>query len=336
MTNDLFNRLLILRTKGIGPVKYHELIKDAGGPEAAVRMLNVSGELIDAVKREMEMAHGLGIKYITGDMPEFPKHYRALPNHAPILSVRGNVETLNKKTIGIVGTRHATAAGIKFTSELANVFANQNIAVVSGMAMGTDAAAHHGALRANGNSQTIAGLAGGADYIWPLENERLYYEIVERGAVVSEMPVGFRPVRQNFVVRNRIVAGLSEQLILGEADAKSGSVITAEMALSMEKKLWAIPSHPSDERSLGPNRFIKSGQAEIVMDLDQFSDIKIVKKSPEKIPESDILNFIGSAPVTETVLTSLAKKTISEISSELIRLELSGLIRKTAGGYIRA
>jgi DNA processing protein len=163
----------------------------------------------------------------------------------------------------------------------------------------------------------------------------LYHEKIEHGAIVSDMPVGFIPVANNFIARNRIVAGLSEDLILGEADAKSGSVTTAEMALEAGKTLWAIPSHPSDERSVGPNRFIKDGSARLLGVFSDFFGAETPEKSPSKKIESGLLNFISSSPVSESVLTSLAKKNIQEVTSELIRLELLGLIKKTAGGYIR-
>ena len=335
MTESLFARLLIFRSKGIGAIKYHELIKDFGGPEGAVRALAVSGDLIDSVRNEIDMAMRLGVKYITDDMPEFPAHYKSLRGHSPILSVRGDIKTLSKKTVGIVGTRHASAAGIKFTTELATEFAKHGFAVVSGMAMGTDTAAHKGALNAESDAATIAVLAGGVDYIWPLENERLYHQIIERGAIVSDMPVGYVPVANNFIARNRIVAGLSERLILGEADAKSGSVATAEMALEAEVPLWAIPSHPSDERSVGPNRFIKDGRAKLVSGIFDFFGVARGEKSPSKKTESDLLNFIGAVPVSESVLTSLAKKNIQEVTSELIRLELLDLVKKTEGGFVR-
>ena len=332
MTESLFARLLIFRSRGIGAIKYHELINDFGGPEGVVEALAVSGDLIDSVRREIENADLLGITYITDDMPEFPAHYNALRGHSPILSVRGNVNALSKKMVGIVGTRHASAAGIKFTAELAKEFAAKGFAVVSGMAMGTDTAAHQGALCAG---VTIAVLAGGADYIWPLENERLYYEIIERGAIVSDMPVGFVPVANNFIARNRVVVGLSEQLILGEADAKSGSVATAKMALEAGRTLWAVPSHPSDERSEGPNRFIKDGRARLIGSISDFWGVESERSAPIKKTESEILDFIGTEPVSVSVLTSLAKKNVQEIGAELIRLELLGLIKKTAGGYVR-
>ncbi|MDR2769827.1 MAG: DNA-protecting protein DprA [Rickettsiales bacterium] len=341
MNSDIFYKLLIFRSKGIGAVKYHELIRDFGGAEGAVEALSVPGDVMDSVRREMDLADSLGIKYLSDDSPDFPKDYKKLRAHSPILSVRGNTAALKKRMAAMVGTRHATAAGMAFMSGLAHDFAAHGYAVVSGMAMGTDSAAHHGALRASGDLQTIAVLAGGADYIWPLENERLYHEIIERGAIVSDMPVGFKPMANNFIARNRIVAGLAEMLILGEADEKSGSVATAGFTLGAGRPLWAIPGHPSDARSGGPNRFISDGCAKLCRGSTDFFDMV-----PDKKPMADgkekkfetsggLLDLIGSVPASENVLTALAKKNISEVSGELVILELGGLIKKVDGGYVR-
>ena len=166
------------------------------------------------VRREMDVAAENSVQFITDDSEYYPVSLKNVKNHPPVICVRGNVETLTRPMVGIVGTRHATATGMRFVAELAENFAKNSVAIVSGMAIGTDTAAHRGALRADGNTQTVAVLAGGVDYIWPLENESLYWEIVERGAIVSEMPVGFVPRTTNFVQRNRWVAGMSQKLIL--------------------------------------------------------------------------------------------------------------------------
>jgi len=203
------------------------------------------------------------------------------------------------------------------------------------MAMGTDTAAHRGALDASGDSQTIAVLAGGVDYIWPLENESLYYEILERGVVISEMPVGMQPTAQNFVQRNHWVAALSDILIVGEADEKSGSMTTARFAIDYEKRLFAIPGHPVDARSAGPNSLIKKGVATMCCSVkDFFDDAKEEKNKKNKKQENEILDKLGMIPVSESVLANLVKKSVSEIKSELVVLELQGLIRKQDGGYV--
>lgn len=332
---DMLNKLLILRTPGIGPVKYKSLLDKFGNDENIVKNLSLSEDFVDTVKREMENAFNMGIEYISDTDSRYPVGLLGVKNHPIVISVRGNVSTLSKQCVSIVGTRHSTAAGMNFISDIANEFADHNFAVVSGMAMGTDTAAHMGALRARGDSQTIAVLAGGVDYIWPLENESLYYEILERGAVISEMPVGMQPTAQNFVQRNHWVAALSDTLIVGEADEKSGSMTTARFATDYGKRIFAVPGHPVDARSAGPNSLIKSGVAEMCTSVkDFFDDKKEIKNKKNNKPENEILDKLGIVPVSESVLANLVKKSVSEIKSDLVVLELQGLIRKQDGGYV--
>ena len=332
---DLLQKLLILRTAGIGPVKYNKLIAEYGDVFSVVDSLKLSNDFVDTVKREIGRAEELGIHFISDDDSRYPKNLLAIKNHPPVISVRGNIETLNKKKVAMVGTRHSTATGMNFMSELACEFAERGFAVVSGMAMGTDTAAHIGALRADGNAQTIAVLAGGVDYIWPLENESLYYSILERGALVSELPIGTAPVASNFIQRNHWIAGLGDLFIIGEADEKSGSMTTARFAKDYGRRIFAVPGHPSDARSIGPNSLIKNGDATLCMSInDFFNDAKSENKKKNSIPENDILDKLGMIPVSESVLANLVKKSVAEIKTDLVMLELQGLIRKQDGGYV--
>ena len=339
--SDIFNRLLILRTPGIGPAKFNALIQKFGSLDDVVAALCPTDKLRDAVSDEMARATEQHIYYISDSDDLYPHHLRATKNHPPVLTVRGNLDILTRDMVSIVGTRHATAAGMELVADIAQRFAENNTVVVSGMAIGTDTAAHRGALRAAPGAGTIAVLAGGVDYIWPLENESLYWDIVARGAVISEMPVGFTPIATNFVQRNRIVAGLSRRLILGEADIKSGSMTTARFAHELNREIWAIPSHPSDLRAFGPNSLIQSGVARLCMGANDFFDASRPetnqKKNSKKIDtENNLIDAIGTIPVSESVLAEIVKKSISEIKSELVILELGGLVRKIDGGYVRA
>ena len=330
--DDLFYKLLILRTPGIGPVKYAELIRSFGNARDAAASLMCNDSLCDSVKREMNRAASMGIIYLADDDLNYPATLREIKNHPPVLTVRGNLSVFAKSSVGIVGTRHATGAGMRFISELSHSFAENGYAVVSGMAMGTDTAAHTGALCANGDSQTIAVLAGGVDYVWPLENESLYHEIIARGAVVSELPVGTIPVTNNFIQRNRWVSALSQKLILGEADQKSGSMATARFATEHKRPVFAVPGHPLDARSVGPNQLIRAGVATLCMGASDFFDVNKTKKSN---PENDVINKLGIVPLSESVLAELVKKNIMEIKQDLMVLELQGLVRKQEGGYIK-
>ena len=339
--SDIFNRLLILRTPGIGPAKFNALIQKFGSLDDVVAALCPTDKLRDAVSDEMARATEQHIYYISDTDDLYPHHLRATKNHPPVITVRGNLDILTRDMVSIVGTRHATAAGMELVADIAQKFAENNTVVVSGMAIGTDTAAHRGALRAAPGAGTIAVLAGGVDYIWPLENESLYWDIVAHGAVISEMPVGFTPIATNFVQRNRIVAGLSRRLILGEADIKSGSMTTARFAHELNREIWAIPSHPSDLRAFGPNSLIQSGVARLCMGANDFFDASHPetnqKKNSKKIDaENNLIDAIGTIPVSESVLAEIVKKSISEIKSELVILELGGLVRKIDGGYVRA
>ena len=332
--NDLLKKLLILRTPKIGPVTYTNLLKQYGCDAAIIETLGLSDDFIDDVKREIETAYSMGVEYITDTDARYPSGLRAVKNHPVVISARGNIDTLSRKSISIVGTRHSTATGMNFVSDLACAFAEHGFVVTSGLAMGTDAAAHVGALKASGNSQTIAVVAGGVDYIWPPENESLYYEILERGVVISEMPVGCVPVASNFVQRNRWVAAMSDFLIISEADMKSGSMTTVRFAKEYGKQVFAVPGHPSDPRSAGPNYLIKTGVATLCMSVNDFFDDKVSVKKKNPKCENELLDKIGMIPVSESVLANLVKKSVSEIKADLVVLELQGLIRKQDGGYV--
>lgn len=338
--SDIFEKLLILRTPGIGPVRYAKLLSQFGSLGAVIDVLQPTTEFKDSVLREMELAQSLHIYYIDDLDVRYPQNLRRIKNHPPVISVRGNLDVLNKSMVAMVGTRHATAAGMELMSDIAMRFAENNYAVVSGMAIGTDTAVHRGALRVSGDLQTVAVLAGGVDYIWPAENESLYWEIIERGAVISEMPVGFVPVATNFVQRNRWVAGMAERLVLGEADMKSGSMTTARFAIDYGREIWAIPSHPLDLRSVGPNSLIRSGDAKLCMGPDDFfkkekNSSEMKKNRIKNESEFNLIDRIGNIPVSESVLAELVKKQVSEIKAILVVLELQGLVRKVDGGYVR-
>ena len=331
----LLQKLLILRSPGVGPVKYNKLIAEYGDVFAAVDSLHLSQDFIDDVKREIDKANDLGIKYISDEDAIYPNNLRDIKNHPPVISALGNIDTLGKQMVAMVGTRHSTVTGMDFMANMACEFASHNFAVVSGMAMGIDSSAHIGALRAGGDSQTVAVLAGGVDYIWPLENESLYYEIIDRGVVISEMPVGTTPVANNFIQRNHWVAALSDLFIIGEADAKSGSMTTARFAIDYGKRVFAVPGHPSDPRSVGPNSLIKNGLATLCMSVnDFFGEANDQNHKKNHNVENELLEKIGMIPVSESVLANIVKKTVPEIKADLVMLELQGLIRKQDGGYV--
>ncbi|MFQ6777775.1 MAG: DNA-processing protein DprA [Alphaproteobacteria bacterium] len=341
MNKNIVNKLLILRMSGIGPVKYANLVDKFGSVDAVVAAMDIKDDYRDMVLREIDMAESLKIRFVSDDEPEYPQNLKVIKNHPPVICVRGNIDTLKQKNfVAMVGTRHASITGMQFMSNLAENFAENSVVVVSGLAIGTDTAAHLGALHGTGNTQTIAVVAGGVDYIWPLENEKLYWDIVERGAIISEMPVGFVPKTTNFIQRNRWVAGLADYLVLGEADLNSGSMATAKFESEYGRTVWAIPSHPADERSQGPNSLIADGKAKLCRGFTDFFQ-KVEKNNQKKLKNNElsdlenlIIDALGSVPVSESVLAEVVKKNISEIKGVLVMLELRGIIRRQDGGYV--
>ncbi|MDR0449066.1 MAG: DNA-processing protein DprA [Rickettsiales bacterium] len=316
-----------------------------GDAEAAAASLDLSDSFKDSVKREMDSLRALGGFYISDADDDFPKNLKHAYGCAPILSVLGNRAALDKKSVSVVGTRHASAAGMDIIRDIAKRLAENDVAVVSGMAMGTDAAAHEGALRADGDANTIAVLAGGVDYVWPLENRKLYDDIVRRGAVVSEMPVGFKPTATHFAQRNRIVAALGEKLVLGESNEGSGSLITANFAKDFGRRIFALPGHPADPRAHGPNRLIREGAATLCMGADDFfpklefgGSIDNTKKAvlrAESALGNRILDLMAASPSSESVIASALGENIAIIKKELVLLEISGRVEKANGGFIR-
>jgi DNA processing protein len=149
------------------------------------------------------------------------------------------------------------------------------------------------------------------------------------------MPVGTKPITNNFVQRNRIIAGLAERLILGEADLKSGSMTTANFAIGYGRSVFAVPSHPSDGRSVGPNKLIKEGKAILCTGITDFFEEKKETETEKIQSENYLLDRLGTIPVSESVLAQFVKKPIAEIKTDLIILELQGFVKKQNGGYIK-
>lgn len=342
--NDIFYQLCLYRSNGVGPLKFANLIATHGDARAAAASLNLTQEFKDQISREMESAEKIGAFYICGADDDFPKNLKHSYGCAPVLCCLGNRETLRRSAVACVGTRHASSAGLNIMQDIAGRFAENDYAVVSGLAMGTDTAAHRGALMASGNANTIAVVAGGVDYVWPLENQKLYEEILSRGLVLSEMPVGTKPVAYQFAQRNRIIAALAEKLVLGESNEKSGSLITAGFAAEFGRRIYAIPTHPSDARGAGPNRLIREGRATLCCGADDFFpklemkpcvvNTKTADFGDDLDENSEILDLIGFTPLSESAIASATGKNIAIIKKKLIVLEMQNQIIRVAGGFV--
>jgi DNA processing protein len=193
----------------------------------------------------------------------YPNLLREIPDPAPILTVKGNVDFFSRKIVAIVGPRNASFNAANFARKIAFVLGKNSIIISSGMARGIDCAAHEASIE----SGTIAIIAGGINHIYPKENSYLYEKIAERGLLVSETPFGVTPKGGNFVQRNRLISGISLGVVVVEAGLKSGSLITAKFAIEQGREVFAVPGSPFDPRCHGTNRLIKDG-AKMVENID--------------------------------------------------------------------
>ena len=206
---------------------------------------------------EIERASKLGVEVLTLEDDRYPHALRFIFDPPPLLYVRGRLERADLEAIAIVGSRDASPYGLSTAERLGRELAAEGVTVVSGLAIGIDAAAHRGALAAGG--RTIAVLGSGIDRIYPLRHTRLAAEIAESGAVVSELPFGTPPLAHHFPLRNRIVCGLSLGVVVVEATEKSGSLITARLALEQGRSVLAVPGEAGLDRTRGVHRLIRRG-----------------------------------------------------------------------------
>jgi DNA processing protein len=248
----------------VGPRTFQTLINRFGGASAAIEALpsllarnGRIGRVTTLSEAEDEMAVGLryGVRFIAMGEPDYPRYLRAIDSAPPIICVRGGQSVFGRPGVAIVGSRNASAAGLKMAEILAEGLGRHHCVVISGLARGVDARAHGASLQTG----TIAVLAGGHDRVYPAEHAELLDAILETGAVVSEMPMGWEPRGRDFPRRNRIISGLSLGVIVVEAAVRSGSLITARFATEQGRDVFAVPGSPLDPRAEGTNDLIREG-----------------------------------------------------------------------------
>jgi DNA processing protein len=263
---ERFDWLRLLRCENIGPRTFNVLLSrhgSAGAALAALPALIASGKpgrpiriaTVEETEREIEAAQRLGTRFIGIGEPDYPVLLRATASAPPVIAVRGNLSSLRRSKIAIVGARNASAAGLAFTSQLARGIARAGHVIVSGLARGIDARAHQAAIETG----TIAVLAGGLGNIYPADHEALLERLLEHGAAISEMPFGWEARGRDFPRRNRIVAGLCRAVVVVEAARRSGSLITAKFAANEGREIFAVPGSPLDPRAEGANDLLRDG-----------------------------------------------------------------------------
>jgi len=256
--------LRLIRSESIGPRSFRSLMNRFGGAAAALDALpdlaRQAGRSIricpePEAEREFDGLHRLGGRFLALGEAEYPVPLQAIDSAPPLLAVLGRTDILQRPGVALVGSRNASAAGLKFTARLARELGEADFTVVSGLARGIDTAAHEASLETG----TVAVLAGGLDEIYPPQNIPLARRITERGAIVSEMPLGWVARARDFPRRNRLVSGLSLGTVVVEAARRSGSLITARFANEQGRLVFAVPGSPLDPRAEGGNHLIREG-----------------------------------------------------------------------------
>lgn len=283
--------LRLIRTEGIGPRNFRQLINRYGGAAAALDALpdltQRRGRPVTPPSRmqaedEVAALARLGGVFLASGDAAYPTLLRAADAAPPLIALRGDPAILARPAVAIVGSRNASAAGGAFTDRLARALGEAGLVIVSGLARGIDARAHKASLATG----TVAVMAGGHDKIYPANHAALAESILEAGgAVLAEMPMGWQPRAQDFPRRNRIVSGLSYGSVVVEAARRSGSLITARYALEQNREVFAVPGSPLDPRAEGTNALIRQG-ATLVTEAEHILEVigPIIERGP--VPEA--------------------------------------------------
>ena len=344
-----------MRTPGIGPVTYRQLIMRFGAPSAALAavpdLARRGGGKAPALRsvadaeREIARVDKLGAKWLVLGHGLYPRLLAELEDAPPLLIAKGNLNLLDRQAVAIVGARNASAAACRFARGLAHDLGQHDLVVVSGLARGIDSAAHDGAL----GTGTIGVIAGGIDVFYPPENEGRQMAIYERGLVIAEMPPGTEPRARHFPYRNRIIAGMSNGTVVVEAAPRSGSLITARLAAEAGREVMAVPGSPLDPRAQGCNQLIRDGAtliqtaADVVEAIRPFasqvrSPTQGFELAPEPINGHDALalveELLGPSPVPVDEIIRLSGASSGAVQMALLELDLAGRLDRHAGGKV--
>jgi DNA processing protein len=351
--------LRLIRSEHVGPRTFRLLVSRYGTARAALDALPELARRGGAAspfricprenaERELAATKALGVSLIAMDEAEYPQRLRMIDDAPPLLAVRGNVTVMGLPMIAIVGARNASAAGVRFAERLARDLGEAAFVTVSGLARGIDAAAHRGSLA----SGTIAVLAGGHDQIYPPEHVGLAEAILDRGALVSEMPLGWQPRARDFPRRNRLISGLAAGIVVVEAAKRSGSLITARLALEQGREVFAVPGSPLDPRAEGSNYLLKQGATILTEAEDAIAVLRPIlgrtAELPAEEPEgagapagepavderSSIVGLLGPTPASVDDLIRLSGSSPAIVRTVLLELELAGRLERHGAGLV--
>jgi len=351
--------LRLIRSDNVGPRTFKSLLRhygDARGALDALPGLARRGGASRAIRvcprsnaeREVETARRMGAEFVAITETAYPHRLTAIDDAPPLIAVRGNLSALSRPMIAMVGSRNASAAGLKFAERLARDLGEAGFVVASGLARGVDAAAH----RASLSTGTVAVLAGGHDRIYPKQHTDLLEALLPEGAAISEMPFGWEPRAQDFPRRNRLISGLSLGVVIVEAAKRSGSLITARFALEQGREVFAVPGSPLDPRAEGTNGLLKQGASLVTEAADVLSVLEpilgrsdmsarepdreepMLGEEPDTNARTRILTLLGPAPVGLDDLVRLSNSTPAVVRTVLLELELAGRIERQPGGLV--
>jgi DNA processing protein len=349
--------LRLIRSDNVGPRTFAWLLRHYGDARNAIEALPELSRRGGAsrtirvypraeAEREMEAARKLAVDFVGIHEAGYPHRLAAIDDAPPLLAVRGNVAALTRPMIAIVGSRNASAAGLKFAEQLARELAEAGFVIASGLARGIDAAAHRASLPVG----TVAVLAGGHDRIYPDQHIDLLEAILPVGAAISEMPFSWEPRAQDFPRRNRLISGLSLGVVIVEAAKRSGSLITARLALEQGREVFAVPGSPIDPRAEGTNGLLKQGATLVTEAADVLAVVEPILGRPEAtslrepdgeppVPfepddhaRAEIVALLGPTPVGLDDLVRLSGLSPAIVRTVLLELELAGRIERHGGG----
>jgi DNA processing protein len=353
--------LRLIRSDNVGPRTFRALISHYGAAREALAALpalarrgGASGPARicprENAEREISAAKSLGAEFIALGEAGYPHRLEMIDDAPPLIAVRGKLATLTRPMVGIVGARNASAAGVKFAERLAADIAAAGFVIVSGLARGIDAAAHRASLATG----TVAMLAGGHDRIYPPEHGPLAEAILPEGALVTEMPFGWAPRGRDFPRRNRLIAGAALGVVVIEAAQRSGSLITARLALEQGREVFAVPGSPLDPRCEGSNGLLKQGATLVTEAADVIDALRPILGAPPTVraeepertapaspsgePGADerarIASLLGPTPVSIDDLVRLSGCSPAIVRTVLLELELAGRLERHGGGLV--
>ena len=353
---ERIDRLRLIRSDNVGPRTFRSLIRHFGSARAALERLPDFARRGGASRpqripsqadatAELEACARLGVHLIAPGAKGYPPRLTEMDDAPPLLGVRGVIDTMMRPMIAIVGSRNASAAGLKFASVLARDLADAGFVVASGLARGIDQAAH----RASIEGGTLAVLAGGHDRIYPPEHTDLLQSLIVSGAAISEMPPGYVARAHDFPRRNRLVAGVSLGVVVVEAALRSGSLITARLANEQGREVFAVPGSPLDPRAAGTNGLIKQGATLITEASDVIQAVEPIMGRPLNVSEDDVeplapdpdaaerervIALLGPTPVQLDDLIRLSGASAAVVRTVLLELELAGRLERHGGGLV--